>query len=106
LDKLFSEPLNPPSELDAPSIALPPNMRVLISEQSPDAGGWDTVYHGLVSTVEEDIEELERASPPWLLECIFNNRGVQPPSAAMKFSFVITPWIKGEGPPLPELLSR
>ncbi|KAJ3500729.1 hypothetical protein NLJ89_g9660 [Agrocybe chaxingu] len=103
LQKLLSEPLNPPSSADAPLHAMPPNTTVLISvEASPS---YTTIYRGIVSNTHNDVEALEEAMPMWLVEYLLTNQ--IPPSVPLaKISFVLVPWNKDpDVEPLPELLN-
>jgi hypothetical protein len=75
----------------------------MISEQAVGESGWTTLYHGLVSGMDHDVEAIEASAPLWVLECILANKIVQP---NVKVSFVVLPWNKSDAPALPDLLSR
>ncbi|KAG8217527.1 hypothetical protein J3R82DRAFT_5676 [Butyriboletus roseoflavus] len=100
---LLSTPLTPPSSSEAPALSLPPNMVVMMSDESYP--GWETVYRGSVSTTWADIYALEESMPLWLLEYVLFNKAVVP--HASKISFVLLPWPNPDpdGEKLPELLN-
>lgn len=100
---LLSTPLSPPSSSEAPTLSLPPNMMVMMSDESYP--GWKTVYRGSVSTTWADIYTLEESMPLWLLEYVLLNKAVVP--HASKISFVLLPWPNPDpdGEKLPELLN-
>lgn len=100
---LLSTALSPPSSSEAPTLSLPPNMIVMISDESYP--GWKTVYRGSVSATWADIYALEESMPLWLLEYVLLNKAVVP--HASKISFVLLPWLNPDpdGEKLPELLN-
>ena len=49
---LLSGALTPPTSNEAPTISLPPNMMLLLSEE--DYPGWKAIYRGSVSTTWSD----------------------------------------------------
>ncbi|KAI6005914.1 hypothetical protein EDD15DRAFT_2154574 [Pisolithus albus] len=99
---LLSNPLSPPSSSEVPTLALPPNMTVMISDEYYP--GWRTVYRASVSNMS-DTYTLEETLPLWLLEYLLMNRA--PPPTNVKLSFVLLPWPNPEpgGEQLPELLN-
>jgi WD repeat-containing protein 48 len=96
LEAILSQPLNPPPYWDAPPLELPPNTTIILSEKTDDARGWSSVYHGVLSTLGEDVEILETAAPLWLLEFVLASKANQ--AANPKFNFLVTPWIQGSEP--------
>ncbi|KAF8136388.1 hypothetical protein EV363DRAFT_1428786 [Boletus edulis] len=100
---LLSTPHSPPSSSEAPTLSLPPNMMVMMSDESYP--GWKTVYRGNISTTWADVYALEESMPLWLLEYVLFNKAVVPP--ASKISFVLLPWPNPDpdGEQLPELLN-
>ncbi|KAI6099883.1 hypothetical protein EDD16DRAFT_1764042 [Pisolithus croceorrhizus] len=99
---LLSNPLSPPSSSEVPTLALPPNMTVMISDEYYP--GWRTVYRTSVSNMS-DTYTLEETLPLWLLEYLLMNRAPPPPN--VKLSFVLLPWpnLEPGGEQLPELLN-
>ncbi|KAF9227880.1 WD40 repeat-like protein [Gyrodon lividus] len=100
---LLSNSISPPSSSEAPTLPLPPNMTVMMSDESYP--GWKTVYQGSVSTTWADIYTLEETMPLWLLEYVLFNKVIAP--HAIKISFVLLPWPNPDpdGEQLPELLN-
>ncbi|KAG9318516.1 hypothetical protein JVU11DRAFT_607 [Chiua virens] len=100
---LLSTPLSPPSSSEAPTLSLPPNLVVMMSDESYP--GWKTVYRGSVSTTWADVYVLEETMPLWLLECLLFNKAFVP--HASKISFVLLPWPNPDpdSEQLPELLN-
>ncbi|GAA6032860.1 hypothetical protein JCM8097_000833 [Rhodosporidiobolus ruineniae] len=99
LDNVFSRPLTPCPNVDAPPIFYDPDMAVIISEEAGDA--WSVKYRGLVGTSFEDMAVLEQKAPFWLLDFLLGNRILmkEPP----KVSFVLQPWRDPKGHTLPDL---
>jgi len=95
--------ISPPSSSDAPTVALPPAMTILISDEVYP--GWRTVYRGSVSTTWADVHKLESTMPLWLAEYLLFNKITGPP--AVKVSFVLLPWVGTDSgyDALPELLN-
>lgn len=93
-------PLTPPTSSEAPNLALPPNITLLISEE--DYAGWRIIYRGAVASTWSDLLALEDAMPMWLLEYLLTNKC--PAIPIQKISFVLLPWPHDEDP-LPELLN-
>ena len=103
LQLLLQGPLNFPSSGEVPSVPIPSNTSILISEES--SSGWNTLYRGQVSSTGSDIHALEEIMPKWLLEYLLVNR--IPPIPMVKISFVLLPY-PSRGPheeQLPELLN-
>ncbi|GJE99806.1 WD40 repeat domain-containing protein [Phanerochaete sordida] len=103
LQTLFAAPLNPPSSSEAPSIAIPAQTSILISEECPS--GWSTLYRGQVASTGQDARALEEVMPFWLLEYLLVNK--IPPIPTIKVSFVLLPY-RSKDPneeQLPELLN-
>ncbi|RDX42109.1 hypothetical protein OH76DRAFT_144992 [Lentinus brumalis] len=98
---LLSGPLSPPSSSEAPSLPIPPNTSILISEEAPS--GWHTLYRGYVSSTANDVRQLEESMPMWLLECLLLNK--VPTIPVTKLSFVLLPYKEPDGETLPELLN-
>ncbi|KIJ17442.1 hypothetical protein PAXINDRAFT_168100 [Paxillus involutus ATCC 200175] len=100
---LLSNPISPPSSSESPTLSLPPDMTIMISDESYP--GWKTVYRGSVSTTWADTHTLEETMPLWLLEYVLFNRAVA--SQAIKISFVLLPWPNPDpdAEQLPELLN-
>ncbi|KAI6022697.1 hypothetical protein EDC04DRAFT_2935218 [Pisolithus marmoratus] len=99
---LLSNPISPPSSSEVPTLALPPDMTVIISDEYYP--GWRSVYRTSVSNMS-DTHTLEETLPLWLLEYLLMNRAPPPPN--IKLSFVLLPWPNPEpgGEQLPELLN-
>ncbi|KAI6150734.1 hypothetical protein BKA82DRAFT_122050 [Pisolithus tinctorius] len=99
---LLSNPISPPSSSEAPTLALPPSITVMICDEYYP--GWRTIYRSSVSNMS-DTYVLEEALPLWLLEYLLMNRAPPPPN--IKLSFVLLPWPNPEpgGVQLPELLN-
>lgn len=87
LNAILSQPLAPTPALEAPPLQLPPETAVMISEETPDAGGWTGIYTSVVSTLQDDLESFEMAAPIWLLELLLLNKA--PPVPQTKLSFVV-----------------
>ncbi|KAG6332035.1 hypothetical protein ID866_7055 [Astraeus odoratus] len=100
---ILSNPLSPPSSSEAPTINLPPDMTIMISDESYP--GWKTVYRGSVSSTWADVYTLEETIPLWLLEYLLLNK--TSPPLNVKLSFVLLPWPNPElgGETLPVLLN-
>ncbi|KAH7889662.1 hypothetical protein F5I97DRAFT_1996070 [Phlebopus sp. FC_14] len=100
---ILTNPISPPSSSEAPTISLPPNMTIMMSDESYP--GWKTIYRGSVSSTWTDIYTLEETMPLWLLEYLLFNKLVTPQS--VKISFVLLPWSNPDptGVQLPELLN-
>ena len=90
---------------EAPTLSLPPNMPLLISEESPSGSGWMILYRGQVASTGLDARVLEEVMPFWLLEYLLANK--IPPVPTVKISFVLLPWKSKDSneEPLPELLN-
>jgi WD repeat-containing protein 48 len=100
---LLENPISPPTSSDAPTLALPPAMTIMISDEVYP--GWRTVYRGSVSTTWADVYKLESTMPLWLAEYLLFNKIPGPP--AVKVSFVLLPWAGTDlgYEALPELLN-
>ncbi|KAI1787218.1 hypothetical protein LXA43DRAFT_1030141 [Ganoderma leucocontextum] len=98
---LLSGPITPPSSSEAPTLPIPPNTTIVISEEAPS--GWVTLHRGHVSSTGLDVRLLEEAMPLWLLECILQNK--TPATQVTKVSFVLLPFKEAGVEPLPELLN-
>ncbi|KAI0707436.1 hypothetical protein C8T65DRAFT_740369 [Cerioporus squamosus] len=98
---LLSGPISPPPSSEAPSLPIPPNTAILISEEAPS--GWHTLYRGYVSSTANDVRQLEESMPMWLLECLLLNK--VPAIPVTKISFVLLPYKEPDGETLPELLN-
>ena len=107
LQLLLQGPLSPPSSSEAPSVPIPPQTAVLVSEEAEAGSGWTTLYRGQVGSTGAagDVKALEQAMPVWLLEFLLANK--IPPIPMVKISFVLLPFpSRGEGDEqLPELLN-
>jgi len=97
---LLSGVLSPPSSNDTPTLSLPSNIVLHLSEE--DYPVWKTIYRGTVSSTWTDLLALEDAMPMWLLEYLLMNK--TPPVPIHKISFVLLPW-PHDPEPLPELLN-
>lgn len=106
IQRLKSQPLNPPTSNEVPTILIPPGVSVVLSEGS--SSGWMTLYRNLVGNVGQDAQLLEESMPDWLLEYLLMNKA--PAVPVIKVSFVLLPVpIKEDQDPkeqLPELLNR
>lgn len=104
LQILLSHPLSPPPSIEAPTLSLPPNMTIVISEES--SSGFSTVYRGTVASTVHDVSALEEAMPMWLIEYLLMNKMPSSPPV-IKISFVLLPWVSKdpEAEQLPELLN-
>ncbi|KZT41061.1 WD40 repeat-like protein [Sistotremastrum suecicum HHB10207 ss-3] len=89
--KIILGSLSPPTQHDAPPLAMPPNAVIVISDES--SSGTTSFYRGLVSSTGDDAQLLEEVMPLWLLECLLLNK--TPPPPVVKLGFVLLPW-KGE----------
>lgn len=100
---LLSGPLAPPSSTDVPLIYMPPNTTVVISEEASPS--YTVIYRATAGTTHLDVQNLEEATPMWLLEYLLLNK--VPPSVPLaKLSFVLLPWNRDpDAEPLPELLN-
>ncbi|KAI0759295.1 hypothetical protein BD413DRAFT_488036 [Trametes elegans] len=98
---LLSGPVTPPPSSEAPSLPLPPNTSIVISEEAPS--GWVTLYRGHLSSTGSDTRQLEEVMPMWLLECLLQNK--VPSIPVTKVSFVLLPYKDPDGEQLPELLN-
>jgi WD repeat-containing protein 48 len=100
---LLSSHLTLPSSTDAPSLSLPPNVSLIVSEDGPP--GWATIYRGTVASTGHDMGTLEDVLPLWLLEYLLMNKAPLVP--IIKIGFVLLPWPNKDpdGEQLPELLN-
>ncbi|EGN97348.1 hypothetical protein SERLA73DRAFT_169707 [Serpula lacrymans var. lacrymans S7.3] len=100
---LLAGPLSPPSSSELPTLSLPPDISIIISDEAYP--GWRTVYRGNVSSTSADVYTLEETIPMWLLEYLLLNKVSSTPP--VKVSFVLLPWPKHDpdGEQLPELLN-
>ncbi|GBE85633.1 hypothetical protein SCP_0801520 [Sparassis crispa] len=99
---LLSSPFNPPTSNDTPSLSIPPDTAVVVSEEAPS--GWTTRYRGHVSSTGPDVHVLEDVMPLWLLEYLLVNK--VPPVPVNKISFVLLPLpAKDRKEQLPDLLN-
>jgi len=100
---IHSNPLAPPLSAEAPTIPIPANTAVLISEEAPN--GYMTVYRGHVSSTGHDAGILEGVMPVWLLEYLLLSK--IPAVPVIKISFVLLPYPNDDpdGEQLPELLN-
>ncbi|PWN49847.1 WD40 repeat-like protein [Violaceomyces palustris] len=97
LEQIFSKAVSPLSMGEIPRLLFAPDTAIIISESSADAGSWEVVYRGLVSSTETDAGVLEMTSPIWLLEFLLMNQVVvrdQP-----KISFTLQPWVSPSAKP-------
>lgn len=102
LQVLLSGPFNPPSSSEAPTLPLPSQISLIISEEG--FPGWTTVYRGLISNLHHDLAVLEEAMPFWLLEYLLTNK--YPAVPIVKVSFIMLPWpSRDPDAQLPELLN-
>lgn len=102
---LLAGPLNPPPSAEAPTLTVPANTMIYISEEaSPSC---TTVYRGTVGSVRYDVQALEKAMPLWLLEYLLLNKlpPLPPPHPKMTFMLIPCPAKDGEEA-LPELLNE
>lgn len=81
----------------------------MISEENGvTASGWAVLYRGNVGNTGEpdDLQLLERAMPPWLVDYLFGGR-IPPEShkiaSGVKLSFVLLPWPES-GETLPKVM--
>ncbi|KAF3935545.1 hypothetical protein ABW19_dt0202177 [Dactylella cylindrospora] len=77
-----------PSE--TPVLKHPPEMVLIIQEDSPDSGGVKDLYRGTVGEVGREADELEKVMPGWVADAILLNK--VPPKEVVKVSFVLFPW--------------
>ncbi|KAF8880654.1 hypothetical protein BD779DRAFT_1675814 [Infundibulicybe gibba] len=101
---LLSKPLNPASSVDAPSLHLPSNTIILISEDATPS--YVMIYRGTVSDAQHDLRLLEEAMPLWLLEYLLQNKAPATP-VPPKLSFILLPYPTKDSDEeqLPELLN-
>ncbi|KAF8321362.1 hypothetical protein DL93DRAFT_2093982 [Clavulina sp. PMI_390] len=92
-----------PTPIEAPRLVLPPGVSITITEQVPGENSWTTVYDGAAADTKDDMQLLEATAPLWVLECLFANKISQ--QSLVKVSFMVTPWNKGDGEMMPELLN-
>ncbi|KAH8995974.1 WD40 repeat-like protein [Lactarius akahatsu] len=90
---LASGPLSPPTSADGPTLALAPDIPLLVAEER--AHGWAIVYRGTVSSAGtvDDVEILEDAMPFWLLEYLLLGRA--PQVGVVKIGFMLLPLQSG-----------
>ncbi|EPQ30005.1 uncharacterized protein PFL1_02678 [Pseudozyma flocculosa PF-1] len=91
LQQLLARPIAPLSMREVPELPFSPETALIISESSADAGSWEVVYRGLVSSAADDVDVLEERSPLWLLELLLGNRVLA--RDPVKLSFTLQPWI-------------
>ncbi|KAH8105298.1 WD40 repeat-like protein [Cristinia sonorae] len=102
LQHLLAEPITPPSSSEAPTLPIPPDTSIIISEEA--MSGWTTIYRGHVSDTSHDVRVLEETMPVWLLEYLLANK--TPSIPIVKISFILLPYAAREGEEqLPELLN-
>jgi len=102
LQILLAGPLSSPPSSECPTLHIPPNTSVIISEEAQS--GWTTLYRGHVASSSHDKALLEEVMPMWLLEYLLVNK--VPALPVMKVSFVLLPYNKDpNGEYLPELLN-
>lgn len=89
VDAILARPMEPCGPVEAPPLTLPPDMSIMISEESHDSGTWEVTYRGLVSTTEDDVDMLESVVPGWLLDFLLGNRLVF--KEAPKVAFLLEP---------------
>ncbi|KAF3179641.1 hypothetical protein TWF788_006945 [Orbilia oligospora] len=77
-----------PSE--TPVLKHPPEMVLIIQEDSPDSGGMKDVYRGTVGALGDEADELEKVLPGWVADAILLNK--VPLKEVVKVSFVLVPW--------------
>lgn len=104
VDAILARPIQPCGPIDAPPLSLPPDMPILISEESHDSGAWEVTYRGLVRTTEDDMSMLEATMPAWLLELLLGNRTVV--KEAPKVAFMLEPQDGMEKAGMQELPNR
>ncbi|KAF9981383.1 hypothetical protein BGZ65_004005 [Modicella reniformis] len=66
-------PFTPPTNHDCPTVAIPPHIPVIISEQSREASSSVDLYRGSVGTLADDYVPLVQVIPTWLLELLLKN---------------------------------
>ncbi|THH05585.1 hypothetical protein EW145_g4683 [Phellinidium pouzarii] len=107
IQHLKSQPLTPPSSSEAPTLAIPFDVSIIVSEDL--SSGWMPMYRGSVGTTAADIHILEDALPEWILEFLLMSKA--PVAPVTKMSFVLLPVqiplnARAEyGDTLPELLN-
>ncbi|THH26331.1 hypothetical protein EUX98_g7852 [Antrodiella citrinella] len=102
LQHLLAEPITPPSSNEAPTLPIPSDTAMIISEEA--MSGWTTIYRGNISDTGNDVRVLEETMPVWLLEYLLANK--TPTITIVKISFVLLPYPVKEGEEqLPELLN-
>ena len=102
IQKVLSGNLHPAESNDAPTLLLPTNTTILISEEGTPSHS--IIYRGLALDCHKQVKALEEAMPLWLVEYLLLN---QMPTMATppKIGFVLVPWNKDPGiERLPELL--
>ncbi|EPS36103.1 hypothetical protein H072_10520 [Dactylellina haptotyla CBS 200.50] len=82
--------IGPSLPSETPVLKHPPEMVVIIQEDSPDSGGMKDVYRGTVGDVGAEADELEKVLPGWVAEAILLNK--VPMKEVVKVSFVLVPW--------------
>ncbi|KAF3923958.1 hypothetical protein ABW21_db0200359 [Orbilia brochopaga] len=75
---------------ETPVLKHPPEMVLIIQEDSPDSGGMKDVYRGTVGEVGNEADELEKVLPGWVADAILLNK--IPLKEVVKVSFVLLPW--------------
>ena len=91
LEQLFAKPLTPLSWRETPRLPFAPDMAIILSESSADAGSWEVIYRGLVRSTSDDVAVLEDRGPVWLLDFLLGNRVVA--RDPVKLSFTLQPWL-------------
>ncbi|EWC45391.1 hypothetical protein DRE_00790 [Drechslerella stenobrocha 248] len=82
--------INPSLPSETPVLKHPPEMVLIIQEDSPDSGGMKDVYRGTVGEVGNEADELEKVLPAWVADAILLSK--IPMKEVVKVSFVLMPW--------------
>ncbi|KAI5123015.1 hypothetical protein M0805_007636 [Coniferiporia weirii] len=87
IQRLKSQPFTPPSSSEIPTLAIPTDVAIIVSEDL--SSGWTPVYRGSVGSTADDVRTLEDTLPEWLLEFLLANKA--PPVPVTKMNFVLLP---------------
>ncbi|GAA95727.1 hypothetical protein E5Q_02384 [Mixia osmundae IAM 14324] len=101
LSTLFKEAFNPCPEVDAPLLAVPADVQILIFEETSDMETWRLTFRRPQGKLSTETELLEMLLPPWTLDYLLANRHVV--KEPVKIPFVLMPYRDDETESLPEL---
>ncbi|OKL56220.1 hypothetical protein UA08_08474 [Talaromyces atroroseus] len=82
--------ITPSSTSETPALDIPQDTSILIQEESGDTAVAADLYRGLVGSIRDDIDKLEKTVPHWLGELLLKNQA--PAKEVVKVAFILKPY--------------